>query len=74
MEIELQVHKHLFKRAHNIISGNINSAFHGLNLAAIHEQEKWPSTDVWDHIPKRHNKHTGSVRGDVILSCDCKKG
>ena len=41
MEIELQVHKCLFKRVHNIISGNINSAFHGLNLAAIHEQEKW---------------------------------
>ena len=41
MEIELQVHKHLFKRVHNIIIGNINSAFDGLNLAAIHEQEKW---------------------------------
>ena len=24
-----------------LLSGNINSAFHGLNLAAIHEQEKW---------------------------------
>ena len=41
MEIELQVHKCLFKRVHNIIGGNINSAFHGFNLAAIHEQEKW---------------------------------
>ena len=41
MEIELQVHKCMFKRVHNIISGNINSAFHGLNLAAIHEQERW---------------------------------
>ena len=41
MEIELQVHKLLFKRVNNIISGNIISAFHGLNLAAIHEQKKW---------------------------------
>ena len=41
METEQQVHKCLFKRVHNIISGKINSAFHGLNLAAIHEQEKW---------------------------------
>ena len=40
-EKELQVHKCLFKRVHNIISDNFNSAFHGLNLAAIHEQEKW---------------------------------
>ena len=37
----MQVHKCLFKSVHNISSGNINSAFHGLNLAAIHEQKKW---------------------------------
>ena len=33
----------------------------------------WLSTDVWDDITKGHNKHTGSVGGDVILSCDCEK-
>ena len=31
----------LFERVYNITSGNINSAFHGLDLAAVHEQEKW---------------------------------
>ena len=34
----------------------------------------WPHTDVRDDIPKGHNKHTGSVRGNMILSRDCKKG
>ena len=41
IEIELQVHKYLFKRFYDITRGNINSAFHGLDLAAVHEQEKW---------------------------------
>ena len=97
MEIELQVHKHLSRRVYNIIGDNINSAFQGLNLAAVHEQEKWHhhfwcnlelregetfswwnltwlSTDVWDDIANGHNKHTSSINGDVILSCDCKNG
>ena len=34
----------------------------------------WLSTDVWDGIAKEHNKHTSSIRGDVILSCDCENG
>ena len=34
----------------------------------------WLSTDVWDDITKGHNKHTGSVGSNVILSCDCEKG
>ena len=30
----------------------------------------WLSTDVWDDIAKGHIKHTRSINGDVILSCD----
>ena len=26
---------------YNIMYDNVNSTFHGLNLAAVHEQEKW---------------------------------
>ena len=42
-EIELQVHKCLFQRVYRIISDNINSSFCGLDLAAVHEQGKFPS-------------------------------
>ena len=39
--MELQVHKCLFQRVYHIISNNINPAFCGLDLAAVHEQGKW---------------------------------
>ena len=39
--MELQVHKCLFQRVYHIINNNINPAFHGLDLAAVHEQGKW---------------------------------
>ena len=32
----------------------------------------WLSTYVWDNIAKGHNKHTSSIKDDVILSCDYK--
>ena len=34
----------------------------------------WLSTDVWDNIVKGHNEHTGNIKDNFILGCDCEKG